>query len=98
MKTSLIKPIVVGILLGASLFWIPFIVARVLLLFIVVGFIFRLMMWRRWRKGNPNRFAFADRIRSMSEEEYASFKQNPRQFCRGQMHKSPEQKNKLINS
>jgi hypothetical protein len=92
MRTSLIKPIVIGVLLGAGFFWIPFIVVRILLLFIIVGFIFRLVMWRRWRKGNPNRFTFADRIRSMSEEEYASFKQNPWHFCREHRQDSPDQK------
>jgi len=92
MKTNLIKPIIVGVLLGVAVFWIPFVVVRLFLLFIIIGFIFRLFMWRRWRGNGGSRFAFADRIRGMSDEEYIAFKQNPGQYCREHTAKSPEQK------
>lgn len=81
MNRSIIKPIASGILLGLALFYIPFFVLRVVTFFLILGFIFRLFAGRRRRfrrQFGDHRFAFADRIRNMSDEEYQSFKADPR--------------------
>ncbi|MFT3748323.1 MAG: hypothetical protein QM768_08410 [Agriterribacter sp.] len=81
MNRSIVKPIVVGALIGAALFFIPFFVLRVITFFLIAGLIFRLFAGRRRRFGrhfNEQRFAFVDHIRNMSDEEYQAFKSNPR--------------------
>ena len=79
MNRNIVKPVVAGILIGAALFFIPFFVLRVAAFILIAGLIFRLFTGRRRFSGNfgNQRFAFADRIRNMSEEEYQSFKANP---------------------
>ncbi len=78
MKRSIFKPIVAGILIGAALFFIPFFLLRVLIVFLIIGGLFRLFGGRGFR-GRYNRGfhpAFADKIRNMSDEEYNQYKQN----------------------
>ena len=74
------KPIMVGILLGAIFYVVPFFFFRFLFFFLFIGLILRFLFWRPWGWGrcwygsddiNP---AFADTIRRMSDEEYAQFK------------------------
>ncbi|MCC6289507.1 MAG: hypothetical protein IT249_16630 [Chitinophagaceae bacterium] len=81
MNRSILKPIVAGVLIGAALFFIPFFVLRVIAFFLIAGLVFRLFAGRRRRFGrnfSEQRFAFVDRIRNMSDEEYQAFKTNPR--------------------
>ena len=80
MNRNIVKPIVAGVLLGAALFFIPFFALRVAAFILIAGLIFRLFTGRRRfsRNFGDQRFAFADRIRNMSEEEYQHFKANPR--------------------
>lgn len=79
MNTSIIKPVIAGLLIGTALFFIPFFVLRVAVFILIVGLIFRLFAGRR-RHWNRNfmdrRMAFTDRIRNMSDEEYNQFKQS----------------------
>lgn len=80
----MIKPVVVGILLGTGLFFMPFFIFRVVLFFLLFGLVVRLFVGKRRRFGGrfaERRFAFADRLRSMSEEEYAEFKRKAAQGC-----------------
>lgn len=77
MNKSIVKPIVAGILLGAAAFFMPFFLLRTILFFGVIGILFRLFIGRRMRAGFGGRAfqpAFADKIRNMSDEEYAAFK------------------------
>lgn len=80
MNRSIVKPIVAGVFLGAALFFIPFFILRVVTFILIVGLIFRLFAGRRrfGRNFGGHRFAFADQIRNMSDEEYQKFKENPR--------------------
>jgi hypothetical protein len=81
MNKSILKTIVGGILLGAVVFF----TGPLLLIILVLKFIFTPFgMGRRidfggcGPRGGPGmggpRFAFADKIRSMSDEDYTSFK------------------------
>jgi uncharacterized membrane protein len=78
------KAIIGGALLGAALFFVPFILIRVFLFVLLIGFLFRLFgrgRWHgQWNRGfghsRQSRFAFPDYIRSMSDEEYSRFKQH----------------------
>lgn len=81
---TILKSILAGLLLGAALFILPFFLLRMFLFFLLIGGLFRLIRGRRrgyWGYGGPgrwghgHRFAFTDRIRQMSDEEYAAFKQ-----------------------
>lgn len=77
---NILKTVIVGALIGASLFFIPFFVLRIFAFFLIIGGLIRLFgagRFGRYRRGfgpgfNP---AFADNIRNMSEEEYSQFKQ-----------------------
>ncbi len=77
MTRSILKPILAGILIGAALFFLPFFLLRVLIVFLIIGGLFRLFGGRgfRGRYGRGFHPAFADRIRSMSDEEYNQYKQ-----------------------
>jgi hypothetical protein len=81
MKKSSFKPIIAGMLTGAALFFMPFFLWRVFAFFLIGGAFFRLFIGRRMRSGFGMRPAFADKIRSMSDEEYNLFKQKAQQHC-----------------
>jgi len=73
MKKSILKTIVAGIILGAGIFYFPFFLLRVFLVFLIIGIFFRFFIGRRFgRRFHP---AFADKIRSMSDEDYKLFKE-----------------------
>ncbi|MDX2361150.1 MAG: hypothetical protein QNK23_10105 [Crocinitomicaceae bacterium] len=81
MKKSLLFTIGKGILLGAFLFFIP----KILLLFIIPFILFRIFFFRKMKGGNfwEHKLAFADKVRSMSEEDYEQFKTTrPSHNCR----------------
>ena len=78
MNKSIVKVIVVGILFGTIAFFAPFLLIKVMLFIVIAGALFRLF-WRG--RGHYGRFAMADKIRSMSDEEYTAFK-NRRGRCR----------------
>lgn len=80
-----LKPVGIGIIIGVMLLAIPFFLLKALLFFLVLGAIFRLasrgFFRGRHRRGGyasyglPWHPAFADTIRSMSEEDYGTFRQ-----------------------
>ena len=74
MKRQLIKTITVGAVLGAALFLLPFFVLKVLVIFLLFGLVFRFFGRHRSYRG-PYGWAFADKIRTMSDEEYTAFKE-----------------------
>lgn len=77
MKASIFKPILIGILLGAFVFF----TGPLLLIILILKFIFTPFgMWRMrysrpffFNTGMP--FAFAEKVRAMSDEEFNSFKE-----------------------
>lgn len=72
---SIVKPIAFGILFGAAVFFVPFLVVRTIFLFMIIGLIFRLFWWGGGRRHHLRyHLAYADKIRNMSDEEYAAFK------------------------
>lgn len=84
MNISILKPIVAGIIIGAALFFMPFFVLRVAVVVLIVGALIRLFGGRRFGRGAGRRGmfpAFADKIRNMSDEEYAQFRQRFQYGC-----------------
>ncbi len=75
MNKSMLKPIFGGMLLGALVFFTgPLIFIVLLLKFIFTPFgMGRMMMARRFSGMGMPPFAFADKIRSMSDEEYTTY-------------------------
>ena len=79
------KPLLVGLGLGVLLFAIPFFLLKALLFFLVLGAAFRMLSYvRHGSRSRRGRFApyglawhpaFADTIRSMSDEDYGTFRQ-----------------------
>lgn len=78
MNYQLLRTILFGALVGLALFWAPFFILKVFLFLLIFGFFFRIF---RGRGNGPRGWAFADRIRGMSDEEYANFKQDYRAGC-----------------
>ncbi|MBL7773044.1 MAG: hypothetical protein JNM95_09295 [Chitinophagaceae bacterium] len=78
MNKSVLKSVLGGIAFGAIMFFAgPFILLILLLKFIFTPFGMGRMMYRHhgdWRGMRGMRFAMADKIRSMSEEEFTEFK------------------------
>ena len=94
MKKSILKTIVAGIILGAGIFYVPFFLLRVLLVFIILGTFFRFFIGRRFgRRFNP---AITDRIRSMNDEEYKSFKEKFNNGCKEHTAKKNFYTNSLL--
>ncbi len=95
MRRSIVKPILAGIFIGAALFFMPFFLLRVLIVFLIVGALFRLFGGRRFRGRyshvNP---AFADKIRGMSEEEYNLYKQTFESYGSKNTDQQPSTENK----
>ncbi len=76
--------IVGGALLGAAIFFIPFFLLKVGVILLMFG----LFRWMFKGTGRSGRWAgFADRIRSMSDEEYANFKAGGHGPCGGSRNK-----------
>ena len=81
MFQSVLKPILFGVLFGALAFLMPFFLLKVIFFFLIVGALFR--FWGRRRFGPRammHRFAFADKIRAMNEEEYEAFKKRFQEY------------------
>ncbi len=78
MTRSILKPILAGILIGAGLYFMPFFLLRVLIVFLIIGALFRLFRGRGFRGRYAGGFhpVFADKIRNMSDEEYNEYKQS----------------------
>jgi len=77
MNRQILRPVLIGLLIGAGLYFMPFFILRVALLILIAGLILRLVFGRgRFGRGFPERrLQMADRIRNMSDEEYARFKE-----------------------
>lgn len=73
------RAIIAGILGGAALFFLPFFILRFFLFILFIGFAIRLVIGIGFRgrgfRGRGFNPVFADKIRSMSDEEYNQFKQ-----------------------
>jgi hypothetical protein len=75
MIKTIIKLTVLGIVFGVAAYFMPFFLIKVFLVMVILGAFFRLLGGGRHRSmGHGYRHAFADSIRNMSDEEYASFK------------------------
>lgn len=73
MNSQVFKTILIGSALGAALFFIPFFLFKVFVFFILVGLAFRFFGRHRYYRG-PAGWAYADKIRHMSDDEYQQFK------------------------
>lgn len=77
MTKQIFKSILIGLLMGAAFFVMPFFLLKFFLFFLIIGAIMRLL-WGGKRRGRGGwggyQFAFADKIRNMNDEEYNSFK------------------------
>ncbi|HYG50307.1 MAG TPA: hypothetical protein VD905_05360 [Flavobacteriales bacterium] len=74
MNRSILKPIAFGVLFGAAAFFAPFFLIKLIFFFLLMGVIFRLFWWGGRGHRLHYRMAYADKIRGMSDEEYAAFK------------------------
>jgi len=72
MTTSILKTIAAGVLIGALAFFTPFIIIG----FLIIGLIIRLSFRRRFAHGHygMHHLAFAEKIRSMSDDDYNGYK------------------------
>ncbi len=99
MTKQILKPVLIGVLVGTALFVLPFFVLRTLVLLLIIGGLFRLIVgrWSGWRgyRGNGGFHpALADTIRSMSEEEYQAFRQKFQTYSDRYPSETPKRENK----
>lgn len=75
MNRSIFKPIVFGVLFGTAAFFVPFLILKMFFFFMIMGLVIRLFWWNgRSHYRLRYHMAYADKIRNMSDEEYAAFK------------------------
>ena len=74
-----------AMLLFMGLWLVPFFLFKAFLMFFIVGGIFKFMRRHKWRRHfwGHQVPAFADRIRSMSNEEYDAFRNKFTSGCGG---------------
>ncbi len=74
MTKTILKSALFGAFFGAILFFVP----GFILTMLIMALIFKLVFRRKMRSGKfqQHRLAFMDKVRNMSEEEYAQFKNN----------------------
>ncbi|WP_420150605.1 hypothetical protein [Spirosoma sp.] len=82
MNNTLVKSILAGLLIGAALFVMPFFLIRFVFFVLIISALFRLFGGGRFRRGGwgpgwryGRDYAFTDRIRQMSDDEYNQFRQ-----------------------
>lgn len=78
MYYNIIRPIIMGILLGLAVFIMPFFILKVIAFFMIAGLLIRFFIFRRIRrffKGQLFFSGFADEIRNMKDSDYQKFKQ-----------------------
>lgn len=78
MYYNIIRPIIMGILLGLAVFIMPFFILKVIAFFMIAGLLIRFFIFRRIRrffKGQMFFSGFADEIRNMEDIDYQKFKQ-----------------------
>jgi hypothetical protein len=71
MKTQMIKLILGGALLGAGLFFVPFLILKVFLFFLVIGLFFKIFGGRRHHGHYWSRLEY---VRSLSNEDFEKYK------------------------
>lgn len=86
MNNQIFKTILFGALVGAAIFAAPFFALKVFIFFLIVGFFIRIFRGRSYyhRRGwrGPWGWAYADKIRAMSDQEYQEFKEKFGRPCR----------------
>jgi hypothetical protein len=76
MTKQILKVIAAGILAGIALFLMPFMLLRILAIFLIIRIIFRLIGGpRRWKGGHHFYPAFARRWQHMNDDEKKSFRE-----------------------
>ncbi len=107
MNLQILKPILIGAALGAALFLVPFFVLKVIVFFLLIGLIFRFFGRGRYYRGyrgpayrGPAGWAYADKIRGMSDEDYENFKQQfgPGHRCGGARWKNDDAPSNTVAS
>lgn len=87
---KIVKLIIGGALFGAGLFFVPFLMLKVFLFFMVLGIFFKLFGGRRHY---TNHWAQLDYVRSLNDEEFEKYKNSHHQHCCGnQYHNHSPQK------
>ena len=81
---KILKLIITGAIAGTALFLMPFFILKIVLFLLMASIFFKLFIGRRFDRrgmGGSNKFAFADKVRSMNEEDYNSFKADRNKGC-----------------
>ena len=80
MTNQILKHILVGLTVGATLYYLPFFfLGKVIFILLIMAFFFGFFRHRRYK--GPYGWNYADKIRSMSDEEYDIFKESYGRGC-----------------
>jgi len=83
MKTQMIKLILGGALFGAGLFFLPFLMLKVFLFFMILGFFFKLFGGRHRYAKHWSKLEF---VRSLSNEDFEKYKNSHGHYNCGHHH------------
>ncbi len=74
MKNSIFKSILIGLLVGLLFF----VATRFILILLILGAIYKLSGRGKWKREQwrSHKLAYADKIRSMNDDDYENFKSN----------------------
>lgn len=80
MTNQILKHVLIGLFIGATLYYLPFFFfGKVIFFFLAMVFVFN--FFRRRRYYGPFGWNYADKIRSMSDDEYSEFKEKAGHGC-----------------
>lgn len=96
--TSILKSIIMGLIFGSLVYFMPFFLLKVFIFFMVISFFMKMMWWRAMSHGGGHYLRYAEKVRNMSDEEFNRFKSKSYRSCGHYDHytevkeeKNPEQ-------
>lgn len=81
MTKQILRIVLAGILAGAALFMMPFLLVRILVFILLIGAIVKLLGGRRHRFRRGRHYIIAAKINNMTEEERTFFRQKIEHRC-----------------
>jgi|LakMenE01Jun11ns_1017448.scaffolds.fasta_scaffold9273491_2 hypothetical protein len=79
--TSILKSIVMGLIFGSLVFFMPFFLLKVFIFFMVISFFMKMMWWRVMSHGGGHYLRYAEKVRNMSDDEFSRFKSKGYRSC-----------------
>jgi hypothetical protein len=70
-----------GLIFGSLVFFMPFFLLKIFIFFMVISFFMKMMWWRTMKHGGGFHIRYAEKVRSMSDEEFVRFRSKRSGHC-----------------